>query len=229
MIMRTLIFSSLLIFAGACDRDTIRDGANTARDRVGSPTDLSTTGQPVPPSGTFGTGDGADRNPNLPGTADTGGMRGTSGFATSGPMGTGGPGYTTGTTGVAGNQGIPTTQRNPDVGRTDTKDLDKSMGATHHSGDARADATERVQSADSGRPPRAIDDMTGRASGNIGPSDNPREGANDTPGINGGNSSTAGTGSTTTLGDTGGDQAGAVTAQNTKKPATKKRTSAVRQ
>ena len=220
--MRTLILSSLLIFAGACDRDTIRDGANTARDRVGGPTDLSTVGQPVAPSGTFGTGDSSERNPNLPGTADTGAMRETSGFATSGPMGTGGPGYTTGTTGVGGNQGIPTTQRNPDVGRTDTKDLDKSMGATHHSDDGRAEATARVEATDSSQP-RALKDMTGRANSNIGPSDNPREGANGTPGIDGGNSTSAGTGSETTLGDTGA-RANAPTAKNTKKKAaTKKR------
>ena len=216
--MRTLILSSLLILAGACDRDTIRDGAGTARDRVSGPTDLSTVGQPVPPSATFGTGDGADRNPNLPGTADTGGMRGTSGFATTGKMGLGGPGYTSGTTSAAGNQGIPTTMPNPDVGRTDTGELDKSMGATHHADDGRAEATARVQATDVGQP-RALNDMTGRSNDYIGPSDRPQEGANETPGVDGGNSTSAGTGSTLTLGETGGtaERPTAVTAENTKK------------
>ena len=227
--MRTLIISSLLLIAGACDRDTIRDGAGTARDRVGGPTDLSTRGQPVAPSGTFGTGDSSERAKDLPGTADTGGMRETTGFATSGPMGTGGPGYTTGTTGVGGNQGIPTTQPNPDVGRTDTKDLDKrmGMGATHHTDVGRAEATARVQATEGGEP-RAMNDMTGKATDNIGPSDNPREGANDTPGIDGGNSSSAGTGATTSPGDTGSER-GAVTAQNTKKKPAKQRPRPVQQ
>lgn len=214
--MRTLIISSLLLVTGACDRDTVRDGANTARDRVAGPTDLSTVGQPVAPSATFGTGDSSERPAGQPGTADRGAGHQTTGFVTTGPMGTGGPGYTTGTTGVAGNQGIPSTMPNPDVGRTDTKDLDKGMGPSHHADDGKAAATARVQSTDVSQP-RALNDMTGRSNDNIGPSDRPREGANGTPGVDGGNSTSAGTGSTTVLGEAGPPPANNRTAQRTTK------------
>jgi hypothetical protein len=114
--MRTTLFSTLLFLAAAaCSRDTARDGANTARDNQSGPVDLSRSGQPVAPAGTYNTGDSSERPSNQPGTADTGASAQSTGYTTSGPMGTGGGGYTTGTTSAAGNQGVPTTQQNPDV------------------------------------------------------------------------------------------------------------------